>query len=502
MSTNDFNKYINSSEFKKLLARYEAVAEADELVYFDCDDLIDIAEAYHLRGELKKAADAANYCRKLYPKETAPFLFCVRMFLVDYGDVQKAKNLMADFREEDECLESVYVTAEIMVCEGKIEESEKYLSEKYVKYKEKIDNGTLYDDADDCDENDVPDMALDIAVMYCDHACFDIAEKWVKLSEGSHEDNALEYYDVWARIYMNRNEHAKAEEALNKILDIDPFNVNAWLMMSDTQFRSVRFADAMQSADYALAIDPEAADAYLSKGNCLYGMNKLEEAENCFEKFKELMPDDPVGDLLLATTYFCNRKVEKAYKYARNVVARIDDLPPQQWVDALRTCATIAAKCADMGLAEKCCALLQDMGIEDYEVEMVRGSIYMESMEIQMAVACFERAARLSDYDPGIIIRIGIICYDAQAYSYSYRLLHDTVELTKKDGYTTAPAPSLAFLAAVCRKLKKEDEYLYYLDYAAKLMPFDTTSVLADYFPEGTQPSEYLEIEKKRLNRC
>lgn len=504
MSTTEFNKYINSTEFKELLARYEAVIEAHELVYFDADDLIDIAEAYHVWGDYDSAARAADYCHELYPEDSAPILFNARMALIDCGDIPKAKALMAELKEEKECLETVYVQAEIMICEQEINKAEEYLNEKYAKYKEKKENGTLFEDSDDEDgddedSDDIPNFAIDVATMYCDHNLFDHAATWIERADVPTNDYALEYHDVWARIHMFRAEYDKAEAELNKILDIDPFNVNAWLMMSDTQFRSVRFLDALQSAEYAIAIDPQAADAYLSKGNCLYALNRMTEAVEALRKYKELAPDDVIGDLLLATALFCSRRTEEAYRYARIVVDNISSLPLLQRVDALHTCATIGAKNADMGLAEKCCDMLSDLGVPAEEIDMVRGSMYLEAMDVQLAVTYFGKAVRESDFDINIIVRIGVICYDAGAYPYSYRLLKDAVESTKADDYASAPAPSIAFLAAVCRKLGKKEEYLYYLPYAVRLMPFDTSGVLNEYFPEGTLPGDYEKIERERM---
>ncbi len=496
MSTIEFNKYINSSEFKELLDRYETVLNSGELVYFDCDDLVDIAEAYHVWGEWDKSDEAIKYCRKLYPDDSAPLLFSARMALIDYGDINKAKAIMAELHEERESLETVYVKAEIMICEGRQDEAERYLNEKYAKYKEKLGKETADDDEEEDDE--VPDFAIDVATMYCDHMNFDLALKWITKAEKPEGDYALEYYDAWSRVYMAKNMYDEAEAAINKIIDIDPFNYTAWLMMSDTQFRQARFNDALQSAEYALAIAPNDADAHMTKGNCLYALNNLEEAEKSFRRYSELCPDDAVAYLLLATTLFCNKKTQEAYEYAKKVYDNVDKLQDFQRIDALRTCATIAAKMADEGLAEKCCKKLVSLGLPEEEIDIMRGTVYLEMAEFQMAVACFEGAIKKSNYNVDILTRIGIVYYDAGALFYSYRLLKEAVETTKDDGYKSAPPRSLAFLAGACRAMGKREEYLHYLKYAVELMPLDTSCVLGDYFPLGTEPSQYYDIEKKK----
>ena len=68
MTSSDFNKYIKSSEFRALLAQYENALKTGEMVFLDSDDIVDIAEYYHIAGEIEKAEEAADYCLSLYPK--------------------------------------------------------------------------------------------------------------------------------------------------------------------------------------------------------------------------------------------------------------------------------------------------------------------------------------------------------------------------------------------------------------------------------------------------
>ena len=57
MSSTEFNKYTNSSEFKSLLQQYENAQKAGEMMFFDSDDIVDIAEYYHIIGDLDSAED-------------------------------------------------------------------------------------------------------------------------------------------------------------------------------------------------------------------------------------------------------------------------------------------------------------------------------------------------------------------------------------------------------------------------------------------------------------
>lgn len=496
MSSTEFNKYINSSEFKALLSKYENTLESEELVYFDSDDLVDIAEYYHMIDDIENAEAAADYCLKLYPTEAAPLLFKARMALVDYGDVVRAKSLLGQIEEDAESLETVYVTAEIMLSDGGVDKAEEYLCAKYARFMERDAGGSLDDEMEDGE--DIPDFALDVAMMYCDHGYSSYAEKWMQKTSVPEGDAAMEYYDTWGRIYLTQARWDKAVDVINKTIDIDAYNVTAWLMMSDALFHQAQYQEALRSVEYAIAIAPDEPEAYLTKGNCLYALNHLGEAAKCFEHYLELCPEDPVGELLIATTYFCLLRTTEAYEHIKKVMQHFDELPLSQSLDALRNCASIAAKMGDATLAMECCDQLEKLGAPSVEADLVRGAVCLETVDRKRAMAYFGKAVEAADYDLKVIGRIGVICFESGLFSMAYKMLKEALAPYRDTGFVSCPVQSLAFFAAACRALGKRKEYLQYLEYAVRLAPLDTSSVLGEYFPSGTEPRDYLKIELER----
>lgn len=471
------------------------------MVFFDSDDLIDIAEYYHISGELDKAEAAADYCLELHPTESSPLLFKARMALVDYGDVARAKSLLSQVKEEVESLEAVYVTAEVMLSDGGAAKAESYLCEKYEKYMETRPSEGFSDDMDE--DEDEPDFALDVAMMYCDHGYTDYAERWMKKAIVPENGASTEYYDTWARIYLDQKRWEEAVGVINKVIDADAYNVVAWLMMSDAQFQMAQYYEALQSAEYAIAISPGEPEPYLSKGNSLYALNRLDEARSSFERYVELCPDDPAGELLLATTLLYQYKLEEAYEHVKIVLEHLDDFPPTQVREALRTCAIIAAKSGDETLAMKCCDRMEETEVGEGEADLLRGAVCMEQYEVQRALAFFNKAAESSGYDLKTLAHIGVICHEAGLFSMAYTILKEVVKQHEADGYKSCPPQYLAFLTGACYSLAKREEYMYYLKYAVELAPLDISSVLGEHFPPGTEPRDYLDIElgNKRQNK-
>lgn len=499
MSSTEFNKYINSSEFKSLLQQYENAQKAGEMMFFDSDDIVDIAEYYHIIGDLDSAEAAADYCLRLHPDEAAPLLFKARMALVDYGDVEEAKALLSRLNEEEESLEAVYVKAEIMLSDGGADKSDRYLRGKYASYMESREAGAFSDDMDEDEET--PDFALDVAMMYCDHGYSDYAERWMKKANMPEKGPATEYYDTWARIYMDQQQWQKAVEMMDKVIDADAYNTSAWLVMSDAYFHLAQYQEALQCVEYAVAIAPDEPDAYLSKGNILYALNYMEEASRCFERYNELSPGDPLGELLLATTLLCQSRTEEAYKHIRVVFEAYDELPLMQSREALRMCATIAAKMGDDTFAMECCDLMEASGASAVETDLVRGAVCVEVHDMQKALAYFNKAVEASDYDLTIVARIGIIAYEAGLYSVAYKMLKEAVVPYDGTDFAECPPQFLAFFTGACYNMHQRKEYLHYLKYAVECAPLDISIVLGEYFKPGTEPRDYYKIELEKNDK-
>lgn len=496
MTSSDFNKYIKSSEFRALLAQYENALKTGEMVFLDSDDIVDIAEYYHIAGEIEKAEEAADYCLSLYPNESAPLLFKTRMALVDYCDVDMARSFLNQVEEEDESLETVYVTAEIMMNDVGVRKADEYLQEKYASFME----GNYVLDCDDemDEEEDTPDFALDVAMMYCEHGYDEYAEKWMEKTSIPEGSAATDYYDTWARIYMAQSRWDEAVVMIDKLIDIDAYSVHAWLMMSEARFNQVQYQEALQSAEYAVAIAPDAPEPYITRGNCLYALNHLEAAQKSFERYLEICPEEPVGELLLASTLFCLKKTQEAFEHVKVLIKNFDYLPVAQARDALKTSASIAAKAGDISLAMDCCERLEDLDDGTEEADLIRGSVYLEANDIGMAMKYFSKVSAETDYSPQTVSRIGVICYEAGLLLLAYQMLKEAIKPYEEVGLEDCPPQTIAFLTGACRNLGNRDEYLYYLKHAVRIAPLDTASVLGDYFPPGTEVRDYWEIEQKR----
>ena len=102
MIPSDFQRYIRSNEFKTLLAKVQEAIEHGAGEYFDADDLVDVAEYFHVKGDEPMAGKVVDYLLSLFPDNEKGLVFKARTAI------------MSDRLEEAENISRLLVDAEIV----------------------------------------------------------------------------------------------------------------------------------------------------------------------------------------------------------------------------------------------------------------------------------------------------------------------------------------------------------------------------------------------------
>lgn len=315
MSQTDFIKYIRTPEFKALLNKYEEALNSGVDNFIDSEDLVDIAEYYHYSGMMEKAEEAADYCLEQYPDCATALYFKSRMELTDHSNPDEAMRLLKRLPEDDDNVEKTFIEAEVKIVYGDSEGADKILRERYARLKSQVESqdgiygGALdseYDEESDEDWllEDYSHFPLNTAMIFCDHCCFGYAEKWMKMMDKPLQDMLFEYWETWGRIYLETKRTEEAIKAWNNALDIDAYNIGVWVQLGNAQYIAGKFEDCLQSANFALAIEPDLQDALNMKGASLYSLDRIDEAMELFCHYADVYPDDPQADIFLGTLYF------------------------------------------------------------------------------------------------------------------------------------------------------------------------------------------------------
>ena len=112
------DQYYDSKEFKEILRKYEDAQKSGESIYLEPEELTDIAEYYHILGNVNHAINVIDEAISMFPGAVSPLSFRARIALLKENNPQKADEY-AELIEDKSDLEYFYIKAEIMLVENK-----------------------------------------------------------------------------------------------------------------------------------------------------------------------------------------------------------------------------------------------------------------------------------------------------------------------------------------------------------------------------------------------
>ncbi len=466
------DSYFDSKEFRDLLARYEEAQQRGESLYLDSDQLSDIGDYYHWRGDTNRALAVADEALSMFEGATSPLLLKARIALLRENNPKKAMQL-AEQIEDKYDLDYYNIKAEILIASLKSEEADLWMETCL----------------DQLSEHDYDDFVLDTALLFIDYEQPAFARKWLAKSS---ETELPDYKEVVGRIHYCEGDYKACEDVFEQLLDEHPYSAYYWDMTACAQLAQGHLSDAITSSEYAIAINPNDEDALLYKAQALMKLKNYEEAIVYFERHGALRPANIDGPLNagLCKTYL-NRydegvadllKAEKAAK--EHIPGRLVDIYLE-----LAFAYSQQGKIAEAMEAIDKMERLPESNVD--EITVLRGHVYLENQHPDEAQDFFRQAVEHSIYSPIILLRVAISLYDNNYIQVAYNIL---TGLTPSDFQKIPQA--YAYLSICAYDLGLHQEYLNYLKTAAEKAPSETASILGFLFPEGMEPSDYYSYAK------
>ena len=110
------NTYFDKPEFKNILAKYEGMVQNHTSIYFDAEDLVDIADYYISINNEERAEKAIDYSLILHPTDTDSLIYKIRS-LSYKGKKHDASQLMKLIEDPNE-REVLFLKAELLLEEN------------------------------------------------------------------------------------------------------------------------------------------------------------------------------------------------------------------------------------------------------------------------------------------------------------------------------------------------------------------------------------------------
>lgn len=468
--------YYESEEFKETLEHY---GEAPTLL--DADELTDVADYYLGLGDDAHSEEAIALALEMYPHAAAPLSFKAREAL-ERGDTASADRI-AERIEDKENDEYLLLHAEILIAKDCLEEAQEELQRM----------GRCIEEGG-CDSMDSEDLAIEAANMFTNYNLFREARYWIDKAEDREDPDYLELVTL---ILLGEGKANEALDSANKLLDHDAFSKRSWHILASAQFSLSDYEKAIESLDYALAIDPSYSPALYLKANSLYNLGEYEQALVFYQQLHKDGKADCWTFLNEGTCLLNLGRYEEAAAQLQEAERMAYDT-----ADALATIyketAFAQAACGHTDLAFEYLAKARREDCEEEELDMLKGYILLQAGDFDKALAVYIKLMEDSGCNPQTLLRIAVSLLDNKhpdtAYIFFQILLANNADDEDfNEGY--------AYMALCCQNLNRTREFLHYLLTAAKKNPDETKVVLGHYFPEGMPPENYYSYLKGMMNK-
>lgn len=467
------DRYFNNREFREILAAYESKEEAASL-FLDADDLTDIADYYTYVGNSEKAKEVIKFALDKYPGASGPLVFKTREALRN-EDVKTAEDY-AEKIDDKEGIDYYYIKAEILVAQDRISEAESIFNDYLSNYLE----------ADNKD-----DFRTDIGEMYIDYGVFDKAYDWLSQVE---DKSPIDYKELMGKALLGTERTKECIELLEELLDKDPYNANYWNTLAATHLYERNFEESLRCIDYALAIAPKDSLYIWTKANCFYEARDFEDALTCYLKYCDLEPNSENGELKAGSCLVNMSRFKEALihlKRAEMLAPADSEFLPFIYEELAFAHGANGESGIALDYAQK--ATECGRSLDKDELEVIQAYILLGNGELEKATEIYHRIIRDSGYDPSIILRVIVSIQDHHYYPTAYKLFKKLFAIAPKDfneGY--------AYMAACCRDMHKDQEFLQYLEIAVERNPQEASDVLGAMFPQGMNPKDYFDYIKNK----
>ena len=301
--------YFQSEDFKALLGAYENREEKDRSIYLDAEDFADIADYYLIEDKPEDAMNAINMGLEIHPDEEVLLIMQSATYIY-MREFDKAQDIVIRLDESNPDVK--YQVAQLEYAKfGNVESAE-----------------SIWRVWMDMENEENPDQEQQRECYL--HIISSMVELHNTNESGNHE------YDKdcvrrWIREYIDKFQPlGKYEEdvqlvdlcreselpdllaeMLTQVLVERPYLPKGWASLALSQFLMRQYEQALESCDFALAINPDSLEALLTKAHTLNEMGQGVLAKPIFKEYLD-KGGDVVQIIPYADALFQDGEVEPA----------------------------------------------------------------------------------------------------------------------------------------------------------------------------------------------
>ena len=422
-----------------------------------------------------KANQAIQAALDMHPDSVDPQIFIARQKMF-YGQLDEARNIIDSITEQDD-LEVIYIRAELLIKEGHATDASDFLLAQMEQMRDCLDT-----------------FLYDCTSIFMDYDQWELAGQWLEQLKAAYPTHPR-LPIMEAEIMMGLDNYESARDMLKEILESEPYDSEAWNLLSETYVALEEYPEAIEAADFALAINPNDEGALLMKGNASISLaySLIEE-----ERYKEALP------LLEKAEHYARKANRDNGQQTTDNRQQTTDNGQQttdngQQSDLPQILQTKAFALSRLGRTESALAALAEARkLTDeslsWKYDLTEADICLHSGKTKQAEELFVSALEKSPDKGETLFNIAICYKSAGHYGIAIDLLCDVWTLAGTEtGKFVVP-----HLADCHLRLGEMEPFLEYL----KLSPYcdreATAYLFRDRFP-GLEPEDYYNYAYKEV---
>lgn len=475
------------NEVQTLVRHYEQqLSEASVPLWMDAPDILDVLDYYEQKNLYFESEQCMRLALRLHPDN--PEVQIRRAYrLKNEGRWAEAVRVVEAMPDQDS-LDVYFFWGEKALSELRFEQAE----ELFLKGVKAERDYAMEMRAEGQDfPTEVTPLILEMGELFMDYGSVVYAQKYLQqVPRESPEYNRAQM--LIADCHFQLGDTETSLQCLEKVLDEDPYNIDAWVLMADLQNEAKNFDKCTEASNFALAIEPQNEKALRFKAVAALGAGNFDGVLEVYETYRQLYPMDYTMALSAGEILINQQKMAEA----REVLARANQACPNENPDKIRILTDIASTYAAEGKVAMvydtllgCCSLGSshaDVLLQTAQVcfNFQQSGVAMKAIEHYFATATLTADARL---------RIAQLLCENQIFHQALSLWVKLFNVSENEDVTPA-APYLAFGA---RALHHLEEYRRWMTYALQNDPTQTQQIFQNVYPKADAAEMLRRVEQE-----
>ena len=308
----DNNAFDDEDRLGSLVSRFENMIKDDQNFFFDAEDFEEIIDYYISRSDKKKTEYAITAALNQHPNHSV-FLLKKAQHLISVDKTTEALQLLGDLEKIDP------YNTEVYMIKGAVYSQLNKFEKAIEAYKQSL-----------IDDSNSSEVYTNIAFEYENLGKYEQAINYLKLAlERDVDDYGLLYELSFCYEIIG-----KQESGLNFFLDFlneYPYSKEGWYNLGMLYSSLELYEKAIQSYEYALAIDEHFLSVILSKAHSLSSLGEHQQAIHTYKEALKLDKHDASTYYLVGENYANLEEYPKAIEYYKKCL-KLDDKHSDAWI--------------------------------------------------------------------------------------------------------------------------------------------------------------------------